>query len=530
VDALRAQKKMRKKYTIQDMRQLAIQKGGKCLSSEYISKNTKLSWKCKHGHVFETTPNSILYSNTWCPTCSVVNRTQKRKLSLSRIREIGNMHDCILQSTEYKNSSTPLSWKCSKGHVFSRTITQIQDRVYSCPLCRKDQQVSTRKKPISYFYEFVKKHEGKIIQVIDDDNFVIKCKEGHDWNSTRAKLLSHSWCVKCSYIKRGNTQKNNIRNYQIIAKKRGGQLLSVAYNKISEKLQWKCKQGHIWFASAGSVQAGSWCPHCSSGLGERICRIYFEAIYKTDFIRAYPKWLINARGNQMELDGFLEEKLIAFEHQGEQHYSTSTKYIRTNDKLTERIEDDKRKAKLCKQHNISLFIIPSILHIVAISDLPHIISKESKRLGIPISEEEISRLEICIDSAYSVDYHNNKLQEIKQYAKDRNGKCISKYYVNDRTKMTFQCSNKHIWESIPKDVLKGHWCRKCAARERADKRKLSITDINKKISGRGRCISKEYMGYYEKLEFVCNNSHHFFKSPQLIKRGSWCPICSKTNT
>ena len=41
-----------KKYNIEDMQKLAYDRGGKCLSDEYIKGTTKLKWQCKESKTF----------------------------------------------------------------------------------------------------------------------------------------------------------------------------------------------------------------------------------------------------------------------------------------------------------------------------------------------------------------------------------------------------------------------------------------------------------------------------------------------
>lgn len=56
---------------IEDMRQAAEFRGGKCLS-ETMTKGdlyTKLKWQCHDGHVFESSPYTVLKAGHWCPEC-----------------------------------------------------------------------------------------------------------------------------------------------------------------------------------------------------------------------------------------------------------------------------------------------------------------------------------------------------------------------------------------------------------------------------------------------------------------------------
>ncbi|MEH7223216.1 hypothetical protein V7112_05315 [Bacillus sp. JJ1566] len=56
----------RKKHNIENMRYLAKERGGQCLSQQYVNINTKLQWMCSNGHIFESRPVDVLRGN-WCP-------------------------------------------------------------------------------------------------------------------------------------------------------------------------------------------------------------------------------------------------------------------------------------------------------------------------------------------------------------------------------------------------------------------------------------------------------------------------------
>ena len=38
------------KYTIQEMQEIADERGGECISTNYKNTKTKLKWKCAKGH------------------------------------------------------------------------------------------------------------------------------------------------------------------------------------------------------------------------------------------------------------------------------------------------------------------------------------------------------------------------------------------------------------------------------------------------------------------------------------------------
>lgn len=57
-------------WTIEDMRQAAKFRGGKCLSEKMgATPYVKLVWQCCEGHTFEAAPYTVLIGGHWCPDC-----------------------------------------------------------------------------------------------------------------------------------------------------------------------------------------------------------------------------------------------------------------------------------------------------------------------------------------------------------------------------------------------------------------------------------------------------------------------------
>ena len=54
------------------------------------------------------------------------------------------------------------------------------------------------------------------------------------------------------------------------------------------------------------------------------------------------------------------------------------------------------------------------------------------------------------------------IKDMHILAKKHNGKCLSKYYKNNRTKLIWQCSEGHIWRTKPSSIKSGSWCKKCS--------------------------------------------------------------------
>lgn len=67
------------KYEIDKIKEIALSKGGLCLSDNYINSITKLKFKCSKNHEFELTANSLKSKKYWCKLCSKENKYKEKK-------------------------------------------------------------------------------------------------------------------------------------------------------------------------------------------------------------------------------------------------------------------------------------------------------------------------------------------------------------------------------------------------------------------------------------------------------------------
>lgn len=67
--------------TLDQMQEVALSRGGRCLSVKYQNSNAKLTWECHRGHVWDAAPSSVL-QGSWCMNCwrlGISKRGVKRK-------------------------------------------------------------------------------------------------------------------------------------------------------------------------------------------------------------------------------------------------------------------------------------------------------------------------------------------------------------------------------------------------------------------------------------------------------------------
>ena len=117
----------------------------------------------------------------------------------------------------------------------------------------------------------------------------------------------------------------------------------------------------------------------------------------------------------------------------------------------------------------------------------------------------------------------DNIEHMRKLAKLRNGWCLSPEYINDGTNLIWKCEAGHIWETAPSNIKQGSWCPDCSG-----KKKLTIEAMQELASVFGGwCLSAIYINTSTKLEWKCKKGHIFKKCATKVKEGQWCNICSK---
>lgn len=218
---------MAKKYTIEDMRVLALKNNGKCLSEKYINCDTNLEWQCECGNIFPMRPYCVKIGQ-WCPKCKGGVRHNLDVLK-NKAQQYGG--ECL--STEYINSSTKYLWQCSNGHQFKTTWSNVQNQQSWCPQCYNyiGEQLSRFIFESLTDYKFNKTR--KLIKSFEIDGYCERLKLAFEYNGEQHyKEISH-WN---NSLKEQQKRDRKIR-YEL--NKRGIKLIVIHYKyyKTKESLE-----------------------------------------------------------------------------------------------------------------------------------------------------------------------------------------------------------------------------------------------------------------------------------------------------
>lgn len=447
--------------SLKEMKALARERGGQCLSSQYISSTHKLLWKCGTcGHQWLARPSHVV-KGSWCPLCGrKKSDLSRRRHTIEELDELAQSKGGKCLSSRYEGLKKPLLWKCSKNH---------------------------------------------------------------QWEAQPGSILSGTWCPICN-----GQPIYTIEDMKELAKSRGGKCLSKKYINGQAKLTWECAVGHVWSAVPASVISGRWCPECSRGFGERICRSFFEQKFKYSFPNIRPKWLLDERSRPMELDGYCEELRLAFEHHGMQHYQVVKWHLSPNStKLSATQDRDKLRQELCEKAGVRLIVIPSIGSITPLEQLEEFITAELKRQNVQLPK---SYSEIHVD--YSVAYKkariSSQLNKCKEFAKSKGGECLSTEYVTARQKLKWKCAKGHEWLASTDNVIRGEtWCPECKYDVISKALSHSIETMSKIATKHGgKCLSTKYKNAKSILQWQCAKGHAWSSAAGNILSGTWCPECA----
>ncbi len=247
---------------LKELQAIAAERGGKCLSDDYIDVFTELLWECAEGHKWLATPHSVKRGH-WCQKCYDERRGEASRLTIEEMQRIAAEHGGKCLSDSYVNSGTKLRWQCAERHKWDAVPASIK-RGHWCKKCADRQSAEALRSTIEEMQQLVADRGGKCLSEVYIDNHTKlrwECAEGHMWEATPNMIKNgDTWCPYC-----GGSMKGSLEEMQRIAEEHGGKCLSDTYTNSKTKLRWECAEGHTWLATSNAVKnQGSWCPKCSA--------------------------------------------------------------------------------------------------------------------------------------------------------------------------------------------------------------------------------------------------------------------------
>jgi hypothetical protein len=291
-------KRTNKKYTkwdINTVRQKFLDRGYELLSTEYKDCKTCLDYRCPEGHLGKIR-NSAFSRGQGCRKCGYIKNRNRIRKNFEEVKQSFTDRGYELLSTEYKNATTHLEYKCPKGHLGKITINHF---------------------------------------------------------------LNGKGCRKCYDIKVGDRCRKPFIQVKQAFIDSGYELISTEYKDNRTPLYYKCPEGHLGKIRLDGFLRGKGCANCSKSRSEKLTREIFERIMSVEFPTVRPDFLKNPKtGYNLELDGYNENLKLAFEYNGIQHYKFEKYFHDTEDAFKIQREHDEFKYKKCVELGITLISIP----------------------------------------------------------------------------------------------------------------------------------------------------------------------------
>ena len=372
-----------------------------------------------------------------------------KKLTIDEMKNLAKSRQGECLSDIYIDLNTPLIWRCKYNHIWETKPQTIKQGSW-CPFC------ANVKIEITKIVDLAETHNGKFIlnqPYKNNKNLTFSCSNGHTWTTSLIVIQRGGWCPFCAGV-----DKKSIEYATNLATERGGKLISTTYKNANTKMEWECKNGHLFQRTVSELTSkGSWCPYCSKWSSEEICRRYFETIFNKAFPKCRPNWLIGINNIKLELDGYCAELKLAFEHNGTHHYENNKSLFKHKNQF----ENDLIKQKLCSDNDISLIVIPQLFSMTKLSDIKNIIKNACAKFGVELSINYDS-INISYDGLSYSDLNDQKLEKLKLMIQNKNGILLNNEYVHSRAPIHVRCSEGHEWETSYSRIMQGAWCKQCA--------------------------------------------------------------------
>jgi Zn finger protein HypA/HybF involved in hydrogenase expression len=135
--------KIRKKQglTLEVFQKLAKERGGECLSTEYVNKEAKLKFKCGTcNNIWETSGGDVKHRGHWCPKCAVKknknNLIARGGVTIDFFKDYAEKNSGKCLTDVYDGGKTRIEFQCNKcKNIWNSSASNIKKKESWCPKC-----------------------------------------------------------------------------------------------------------------------------------------------------------------------------------------------------------------------------------------------------------------------------------------------------------------------------------------------------------------------------------------------------------
>jgi hypothetical protein len=242
---------------------------GGVLLGVFTGLNEKYRLRCASGHEWETL-GTVIRQGSWCPQCAqeTSRQAQLKTDGLERLQAMAADRGGRCLADTYLGSTGFYPFECALGHGWEATGNTIVQGSW-CPKCAhiehgdRVREALLLKDGLLRLQETARQRNGECLSTEYTGNrgyYRFRCILGHEWTQRAASVWQGQWCKRCANLGRRTLTIGKLRE---IAKSRGGECLSAEIGHSTEKLEWRCRLGHVWKALPHNINQGRWCPNCA---------------------------------------------------------------------------------------------------------------------------------------------------------------------------------------------------------------------------------------------------------------------------
>lgn len=278
------------------MKEWDFEKNEKAPENYLPASNKKVWWKCKNGHGWNAAIANRA-KGTKCPYCT--NRMLMRGFNdLAAVNQVlaseWNWEKNERGPEDYvSGAAKKVWWKCGEGHEWATSIV-ARSRGAGCPYCAGNIPVAGENDFATEYPELLEAWDWEKNKSNPEDytrssgkKVWWRCKNHHEWEATIHHRVKQRSCPYCSGKRAVEGKTDFATVYPELAlewnwkkNEKGPENYTRA---SSQKVWWRCKQGHEWKTAISGRALGTGCPYCA-------CRKAIPG--ETDIATLFPELMV----------------------------------------------------------------------------------------------------------------------------------------------------------------------------------------------------------------------------------------------